>query len=141
MTSAEWQALTHQLILHEGLRLKPYLDTVGKWTIGVGRNLTDVGISDAEASLLLEHDLHRCLEDCETFLWFHSLDPIRQRVIVDMRFNLGAAGLRKFTNTLAAVARGDYDAAATGMMKSLWARQVKRRAVRLAEMMRTGVDA
>src|SRR4051812_27390106 len=37
-------ALVNQLIIDEGLKLSPYTDTVGKLTIGVGRNLTDVGI-------------------------------------------------------------------------------------------------
>ena len=43
------KTIEEQLILHEGLRLKPYRDTVGKLTIGVGRNLDDVGITRAEA--------------------------------------------------------------------------------------------
>lgn len=141
MTAADRHALWQQLIQHEGLKLKIYTDTVGVPTIGVGRNLRDKGISQTEAMLLLEHDVDECLSDCETFPWFAGLDPIRQRVICDMRFNLGAAGLRKFTNTLAAVARGDYGTAAAGMLKSLWAKQVKGRAVRLAEMMRTGLEA
>ena len=41
-----------QLIRDEGLRLFPYTDTVGKLTIGVGRNLTDAGISADEAEVL-----------------------------------------------------------------------------------------
>ena len=32
--------------INEGLRSKPYVDTVGKVTIGVGRNLTDRGLSE-----------------------------------------------------------------------------------------------
>lgn len=141
MTASDRHALWQQLIRHEGIRLRVYTDTVGVPTIGVGRNLKDKGISHDEAMLLLQHDLEECERDCETFPWFAALDAIRQRVIVDMRFNLGAAGLRKFTNTLAAVSRGDYETAASGMLKSLWAKQVKGRAVRLAEMMRTGLEA
>ena len=48
----------------EGRRLKPYLNTVGKTTIGVGRNLTDIGISDGECDLLLEHDVARSVATC-----------------------------------------------------------------------------
>ena len=44
---------------HEGLRLFPYADTVGKLTIGFGRNLTDIGISRDEADALLTNDLDR----------------------------------------------------------------------------------
>ena len=46
-----------ELIADEGLRLKPYTDTVGKITIGIGRNLTDVGISKEEAYALCDTDI------------------------------------------------------------------------------------
>ena len=49
--------LRDQLIIDEGLRLRPYRDSVGKLTIGVGRNLDDVGISNDEAMVLLDHDI------------------------------------------------------------------------------------
>lgn len=140
MTSADRQRLRAQLVLHEGLRLKPYTDTVGKLTIGIGRNLTDVGISREEAYVLLEHDIDACLVDLQTFPGFAQLDPVRQRVLVDMRFNLGPSRFRGFKRTLAAVAAGDYAAAAAGMRASKWSQQVKTRAVRLARMMETGID-
>lgn len=130
--------LITQLIQHEGLRLKPYSDTVGKVTIGVGRNLTDVGISESEAMTLLDHDVDLVLADLLTFPWFISLDPIRQRVVADMRFNLGPTRFRGFQRMIGALAAGDYQRAADSMAESLWARQVKQRATRLIIMMRTG---
>lgn len=138
MTDA--QRLVDQLIQHEGVRLKPYRDTVGKLTIGCGRNLDDVGISHAEAMLLLEHDLEACIHDLASFPWFVTLDPVRQRVLVDMRFQLGARGIRKFKATLAAVASGDYVQAGDNMLASLWAKQTPNRAHRLARWMKTGSD-
>lgn len=134
------ERLRAQLMLHEGLRRFPYTDTVGKLTIGVGRNISDVGISEAEAMVLLDNDIDQCIRDLSTFTWFPELNAVRQRVMVDMRFNLGPNRFRTFKNTLAAVARGDYQAAANGMLRSLWARQVGGRAIRLATMMRTGID-
>jgi lysozyme len=132
--------LRAQIIDHEGLRLKPYRDTVGKITIGVGRNLSDVGISREEAAMLLDHDLVRALADLDTFPMFATLSPIRQRVLIDMRFNLGPSRFRTFKRTLAAVAAGDYVRAAEGMRASKWARQTGRRARRLAIMMETDTD-
>ena len=105
----ERERLRAQLLLHEGLRRFPYVDTVGKLTIGVGRNITDVGISETEAMYLLVNDIDACIRDLATFTWFPELDPIRQRVLVDMRFNLGPSRFRGFKNTLVAVARGDFD--------------------------------
>lgn len=140
MTDDVYQALRLQVMRHEGKRNFAYEDTVGKLTIGYGRNLTDKGISDDEAQFLLDNDLGECVRDCESFPWFAGLDPVRQRVIVDLRFNLGAGGLRRFRNTLMAVAAGDYSAAADGLAASKWAGQVKSRATRLIAMMRTGKD-
>ena len=133
-------ALRVQIIAHEGLRLKPYTDTVGKLTIGCGRNLSDVGITYDEAMVLLDHDLDTAINDCASFPWFLALDPVRQRVVVDMRFNLGPTKLRGFARTLKAISDKRYGDAADAMLASKWAKQVGRRAQRLARMMRTGVD-
>lgn len=133
--------LQKQLVLHEGCRLKPYRCTGGKLTIGIGRNLDDAGISRDEAMLLLRNDMARAIGAVRTELpWVDKLDDVRQRVLVDMAFNLGIDGLLAFKNTLAAVASGDYDRAATEMLNSRWAGQVGERARRLARMMRTGKD-
>lgn len=45
------------LIRHDGLRLKPYRDTRNKLTIGVGRNLDDVGITREEALMLPNNEI------------------------------------------------------------------------------------
>ena len=37
-----WERLKNDIKRHEGFRSKPYKDTVGKTTIGYGRNLDDV---------------------------------------------------------------------------------------------------
>lgn len=133
--------LTEQLLLHEGIRLKPYKDTVGKLTIGVGRNLTDRGLTKDEALYLLANDIADATADCRRYLeFFDRLDDVRQRVLIDMCFNLGIHGLLAFKTTLGHVAAGRYDAAADAMLQSKWAEQVSRRAHRLAAWMRTGTD-
>lgn len=142
----EREKLIAQLIHHEGSgpvkhgRYLPYTDTVGKVTIGYGRNLTDRGLSAEEALDLLAHDVDESIRDCATFPWFVGLDPVRQRVLVDMRFNLGPSRFRKFQRTLRAVEAHDFASAASHMLDSLWARQVKGRARHLARLMATGDD-
>ena len=133
--------LKAELERDEGLRLKPYLDTVGKTTIGVGRNLTDVGISQSEAYYLLQSDIARTGADLDHWIpWWFSLDEVRQRVLMNMAYNMGIAGLLTFTNTLQMIHDGRYQDAADAMLKSLWAHQVGPRAQRLSEMMRTGQE-
>lgn len=140
MTTAAREALKLQLMRHEGIKLKVYIDTLGVPTIGVGRNLRDKGISHDEAQFLLENDLDECIKDCLAFPWFADLDEIRQRAIVDLRFNLGRAKLRTFTNTLAAMARKDYPRAASNLRQSQWYRQVKTRGPRIVAMIETGKE-
>lgn len=126
-----------ELIRDEGLKLKPYRDTVGKLTIGVGRNLDDVGISEAEAATLLESDIARTAKALDLNLpWWITLSEERQRVMLNMAFNMGIRGLLGFKNTLAAIQAGKFEDAANGMLASKWAGQVGNRAQRLAQMMR-----
>ena len=132
-------ALRKQLLRHEGLKLKPYRDTLGKLTIGCGRNLTDRGITINEAMTLLEHDIDQALSEATGhFAWFADLDEVRQRVIVDMIFNLGVGRFSEFQETIRAIQRHDWQTAALELLKSDWATQVGSRATRLATMMQTG---
>lgn len=134
------QALLNQTVemlkKHEGLRLKPYRDTVGKLTIGYGRNLDDVGINDEEALHMLLNDARKALEEAETFDWFKKLDLDRASVIVNMIFNMGLPRFRQFKKTIAALEESDYEKASEEMLDSLWAKQVGRRAIELSEIMR-----
>jgi lysozyme len=133
--------LEAQLNLHEGKRKFPYKDTVGKLTIGVGRNLDDRGLSDDEIAYLLANDIKMVKEDLDRALpWWRQMDAVRQRVLADMCFNLGISRLLLFRNTLKAMKEGDYELAASGMRNSLWYKQVGTRAVRLVKMMETGED-
>lgn len=137
----EHEKLLEQLIRHEGLRLFPYEDTVGKLTIGIGRNLTDRGISREEALHLLENDIAEVESGLRSALpWISELDPVRQRVLLDMAFNLGVGGLLKFRKTLEMVRTGQFERASAAMLQSKWAKQVKSRALRLAKMMLSGQD-
>jgi lysozyme len=134
--------LRAQLITHEGLRLTCYTDTVGKRTIGVGRNLDDVGITRLEALRLLDNDLDRVEAQARhAFPWFDGLDEARQDVILNMLFNLGLGGLQTFKKFLNCVSQGRYEDAAREMLASKWATQVGQRAQDLAQQMRTGERA
>ncbi len=134
--------LSQMLMKEESVRLKPYRDTVGKLTIGVGRNLDDKGISMSEAMLMLANDVEGVQKELDAALpWWRSLDEVRQLVLADMCFNMGIAGLLTFKNTLAYIQSGNYEQAAKNMLLSKWHDQVGERADKLSQMMRTGVSA
>lgn len=139
---ADTAKLISDLIRDEGLKLAPYHCTAGKLTIGVGRNLDDVGISKDEAMTLLATDLARCRKDCEKQSWWLAVaeDEVRSRAMLNMCFNLGIRRLSGFKNTLDAIHDKRWKDAAAGMRASLWAKQVGPRAERLARMIETGTD-
>lgn len=128
-----------QLKVDEGLKYKPYRDTVGKLTIGVGRNLEDVGVSLEEVELMLENDIHAADRTARAlFVTFDKLSEARKAVLVNMAFNLGQTRLAQFKKLREAVHNEDWGEAAKQMLTSLWASQVGARAVRLAKQMEAG---
>lgn len=136
------QRLFSQLRLHEGVEHKPYKCTAGYLTIGVGRNIEERGLSDDEIDYILNNDVNIATDELvDTFDWYSDLDDVRQRVVVDMVFNLGMPRFKQFKNMIAAIEAGDWMEASNQMMDSRWAQQVGLRASRLAEMMETGEDS
>lgn len=141
MTATEKAELRALLTRHEGYRRHPYHCSAGKLTIGVGRNLTDVGIDEEEARYLLDRDILACVADLASFPWFEALTPARRHALIDVRFQLGPQGVRGFRRMLDAFARSDYDTAAAELLDSKYAREdTPARAQEVAAMLRTGQE-
>lgn len=141
MTILDRQKLEENLIRDEGERLFPYYDTVRKLTIGIGRNLTDRGISQEESRFLLASDIKSHLGELDKSIpWWRGLDEVRQRALANMAFNLGVPTLLTFRNTLVALQNGNWDEAAAHAKNSTWRGQVGLRAERIIHMFRTGTD-
>ena len=131
--------LVEELKRDEGVELKAYQDTVGIWTIGIGRNLQDVGVSMEEAEFLLASDIDVAVSELQrTFDWFEDLSDARQRVCINMCFNLGLTRLLGFKKFLAAMEAGDWKTAGVEMLDSKWARQVGVRSTRLRDLVVEG---
>ena len=157
-------------MFHEGIRVKPYKDTEGIWTIGCGRNMEGNGFSIEESQMifgrprvtleqalrffttniltprqvktLLKNDIEKTRASLYQQLpvLFPSLSPLRQEVLIDMGF-MGIQRLLEFNKMLAALAEGDYEKAAVEMMNSKWSVQVGGRAKRLAHIMEFNEEA
>lgn len=123
----------------EGLSLKPYRCTSGKLTIGIGRNLDDFGITEAEAICLEENDIARAVEACRRlFPSWDSMTDARQEALANMAFNLGENGLAKFKQMRAAIEAGDWHTASQAVLSSRYAYQVGDRAKRIAAALVNG---
>ena len=151
--------LQAQLIRHEKEMTKVYLDSMKIPTIGVGFNLKrgdakkkiealgldyakvlagQQELTSAQVRTLLTADTDAAIADCKAvFPKFGELSDVRQRVLVDMMFNLGKTKFAEFKKMIAAVKDGKFPAAADEMKDSDWFKQVKSRGKTLEAMMRT----
>jgi lysozyme len=123
---------------HEGRRSKIYRCTAGKNSIGIGRNLDDVGLSDDEIDYLFANDLKRARDAASKYPWFADLSEVRQAAILDLMFNLGATRFAGFRNFIHAMSLKQYAWAAAELENSKWFSQVRRRARRIKSMISTG---
>lgn len=130
--------LKRSLMKHEGCKQFPYVDTVGKITIGIGYNLTDRGMSDEWITSQYEEDVDYFYQQLLAFPWFEHLTSDRQIVLIDMAF-MGWKKFLTFNKMINAIAQMDYRKAAEEMLDSNWAEQVKGRAILLAQGMISGV--
>lgn len=137
--------ITEQLCRDEGCKLIAYLDTRDNWTIGIGHLLgkedswRGLTITMEKAYEYLIADIRVALDGLYDKLpWVKQLDPARQGVLLNLAFNVGVAKLLKFEKTLDHIHKGEFDEAATEILKSVWSRQVGARATRLATQLRSG---
>lgn len=151
----ELEEAISRLILHEGMKLKPYKCPAGYLTIGVGRNVEtnpitaeekkvvgdwEHGITKNGAKYLLKNDIIKAHRECKRYIEFYkTLDDERQYALLDMCFNLGIYGLLKFRKMLFAMEIGDYRGAAKECLNSKYAKEVGKRAFRIARTIEKGV--
>ena len=126
--------VAQDLLRDEGIRLKPYTDSVGKTTIGIGRNLDDKGITHAEAAALLHNDIEDALGAALRIIpGFNNLPEDAQHVVVNMIFQLGARGFQGFRRLIGAIHSHAWNAAAHEVLNSKAARQCPERFRRHAD--------
>jgi GH24 family phage-related lysozyme (muramidase) len=140
-------ALRDRIKQAEGVRLTPYQDTRGFWTVGIGHllpqdltaeQIQSMRLTHEEADALLESDMAAAIRGAASFPWWHVLDAERQAVIVEMVYQLGVSGVTKFVRMAEAIKARKFHAAANEMLDSEWARQTPGRVKRLAKAMRDG---
>lgn len=149
----------------EGYREKPYRDSEGYPTVGIGIRIGPKGADLAQYQFTVPRTVAEVWVRCylDQMVLQIETDPkyaqIRQAlnylrvvayagasdyqdpriaVLLSMGYQMGLDGLAKFVNTLRFIQQGDWNKAADGMLQSLWAKQTPNRAKRHAEQMRTG---
>ena len=143
------EKLREELKVDEGCINEIYLDHLGYHTFGIGHLITDkdkewgepVGtpISTKRINECFKNDIEIVFKELDRNLsWWRELPDDIQLVLANMCFNLGITRLKKFKKFLTALSEKDWELAATEMMDSRWATQVKQRAVRLQKRVLKG---
>jgi len=127
---------------YEGWVPNIYEDSEGYKTIGWGFNIDDEAIAKLlpkdvlsgkrkltkeEATPIFTKLYANAKQDAINFVGedvFSQLDPVRQNVLIDMSYNLGADKLGGFKELRKALQSGDYKKAAYEMKNSKWFGQV-----------------
>ena len=131
--------LIEQLKIHEGFRSNVYTCSGGKKTVGYGRNLQDIGISEEEAEMLLKNDIYEATNQLlNAFPWMATFSDVRISAMINFTFNVGIGTVKTFTKSIDALKKKDYNLAADMMLDSRWANQVGDRAIQITEQIRTG---
>lgn len=130
----------------EGVRTKPYKDSLGLWTVGVGhligdgRSLPDSWnreFSMDEIMALYDEDYKHHKQQAQSNVpGFSKFDSAGQAALVDLTFNMGPYWPKKFPNTSKKLAAGDAAGAAAGLEDSLWFSQVARRGPAITDIIR-----
>jgi len=140
-------ALRERIKRHEGLRLYPYKDSTGNWTIGYGHKMDTVsqhihqhGLSEEEVNHLFDLDF-KIAERVLSLLpdrVRRNCNEIRRGVLIEMIFQMGIYGVMKFKKMLAALEVPDFEVAADEMLLSRWYQQTPSRCRELSDIMRAG---
>lgn len=136
------KTLIHELEADEGRVLHAYRDSLGYWTIGIGRLIDQRkggGITNAEADYLKANDVRRRAAELDRrYPWWRSLSPVRQRAMQNMAFQLGVAWPDEFASTAGLIRAGRFAEAGAALRRSLWYKQTPERAERVIRQWERG---
>lgn len=150
----DMNTIIKRLEFHEGMVLTPYLCPTKHKTIGIGHNVEarpwtdeerkaigdwEKGITKNMAYMICRNDVNLCLEKLKTLDFWKSLDEERQYALIDLCFQCGFIGLKKFRKMLKALSEKDYETASAECLNSNYAKQAPKRAKRIAHLIKTGV--
>lgn len=126
-------SLQTDLILDEGVRTRPYKDSLGVLTIGIGHNLIDSGLCPEAITAQLTHDLNQASDNLHHLIPTWTELPFEaQRVLLNLSFNLGSR-LAHWPIFLRQMEERNFAGAAANLRaNTVYVKQVGERANRLA---------
>jgi lysozyme len=135
------------IMAHEGVRNKPYKDSLGLWTVGVGhligdgKTLPDAWnreFSNEEVMAMFDEDYQHHRKAAEGISGFDKFNSAGQAALTDLTFNMGPGWISRFPNTGKNIAQGNAAGAAAGLTDSKWYGQVGSRAPQVVGLISQG---
>ena len=108
---------------HEGFSPVVYKCTAGYDTIGYGKRIKYLKVTEEQSLEWLEEDLehlHYVLAD--KYDWFLPAEEEVKDIVMEMAYQLGVSAFSKFKKTIRLIKVKDYKAASIEMLDSKWAR-------------------
>jgi len=138
MAAASLNEVKERVRSHEGFELKPYVDTLGFLTGGVGHKILpseEVPTTEKGWLKLYDQDFDKAVAAADE-ITPDDIHPTAFGIITEMIFQLGKQGCMNFKKMHKAVAEKDHVEASMQMLDSKWRTQTKARCESLAELMR-----
>jgi len=138
MAAASLNEVKERVRSHEGFELKPYVDTLGYLTGGVGHKILpseEVPTTEKGWLKLYDQDFDKAVAAADE-ITPDDIHPTAFGIITEMIFQLGKQGCMNFKKMHKAVAEKDHVEASMQMLDSKWRTQTKARCESLAELMR-----
>lgn len=131
-------ALAKQSIIEdEGFSSTAYPDPLtGNLPYTFGHGLTY--ITKDESSIIVGNRCYSIVNELNKEEWFTRMDSTRQSAIINMAFQIGVGGLKKFKKTIGHFNKYEYSKASSEMLDSKWAKQTPERAKKISEIIKTG---
>ena len=135
------------IMRHEGVRNKPYKDSLGLWTVGVGHLIGDGHslpdawnrtFTDQEVQDLYDKDFDEHQKAAATIPGYDKFNSAGKGALTDLTFNMGPNWIKRFPTTAKSIEKGDGAASAAGLQDSKWYTQVGSRAQEVVGLMSKG---
>ena len=131
-------SLINDIKKHEGFSSTPYYCTADKLTIGYGKRVKYLKVTEEQATEWLEEEIQNLKYLlANRYDWFLPAPKEVQNIVINMNYQLGVSAFSKFKKTIYLLANKDYKGASTEMLDSKWARtDTPRRAKELSDRLR-----
>jgi len=144
---AGYELAKNTILKHEGFKTRPYKDSKGLWTVGVGHLIGDGKslpkefdreFSREEIQALYEEDFKEHKKAAEKIPGYNNLNEKGQTALIDLTFNMGPSWYKKWPMLVKQLEAGDIEGAARNLEGSDWYKQVKSRGPEVVALLRQG---